>query len=242
MMQAAGVAALIVAHGSPSAPEGPEQVLRALGVSAAALLPGNWAVRGATLAAPGAIEAALGAFPAGARLLVYPHFMADGWFSTEELPRRLRRAGARDFEMLPAFGLDPAVHRLCLGLARAAVAGHPPGAAGLLLAAHGSPSDPRAAASARAVARFLEASGAFREVVVGFIDEAPWLSDAARIAAPAVCLPYFAGRAGHVETDVPEALAQAGFRGPLLEPAGTSPEVPAIIAAALSRAAARRAG
>jgi sirohydrochlorin ferrochelatase len=242
MTSAAEISALIVAHGSPSAPEGPERVLHALGDSVAELLPGGWAVHGATLAAPDAIETALGALPDGARLLVYPHFMADGWFSTEELPRRLRAAGAREFEVLPAFGLDPAVHRLSLGLGRSAVAGHPPGSVGLLLAAHGSPTDPRAAASARAAAGFLEASGAFREVAVGFVDESPFLRDAARMTAPAACLPYFAGKAGHVESDVPEALAEAGFPGPLLDPVGTAPEVPAIIAAALTRMAAKRAG
>ncbi|HSF95847.1 MAG TPA: CbiX/SirB N-terminal domain-containing protein, partial [Thermohalobaculum sp.] len=194
-----------------------------------------------TLAAPGALEAALGRLRSGARLLVFPHFMADGWFSTEELPRRLRKAGAGEFAILPAFGLDPAVHRLCLGLARDAVAAHAPGTAGLLLAAHGSPSDPRPAAAAYQAAKFLEASGTFREVRVGFIDEAPYLADAARMASPAVCLPYFAGRAGHVETDVPQALAKADFPGRLLQPVGFGPLVPGIIAAALARAATRRA-
>ena len=54
---------------------------------------------------------------------------------------------------------------------------------------------------------------------------------------PAICLPYFASRAGHVEVDVPGALAKAGFPGPLLAPIGADAEVPGIIAAALARAA-----
>ncbi|HUF86839.1 MAG TPA: CbiX/SirB N-terminal domain-containing protein, partial [Thermohalobaculum sp.] len=113
--------------------------------------------------------------------------------------------------------------------------------AALLVAAHGHPSDPRAAASARAAARHLAASGLFREVATGFVDEAPYLVEAARLAAPALCLPYFALSAGHVETDLPRALAEAGFPGPTLEPIGTDPEVPALIAAALARAAAGQA-
>jgi hypothetical protein len=155
MAQATGHAALIVAHGAPSAPEGPERVMRGLAGAVAALLPGGWAVRGATLAAPGAVAAALEALGAGGRLLVYPHFMADGWFSTEELPRRLRAAGARDFDILPAFGLDPAVPWLCLRRAGEAVraGGHGPGEVALLLAAHGSPSDPRPAAAALSIRR-----------------------------------------------------------------------------------------
>ena len=228
-----GHAALIVAHGAPLAPGGPERVMRALAVSVAALLPG-WVVRGATLAAPGAIKAALTDLPLGARLLVYPHFMADGWFTTDELPRRLGEAGAGMLDILPAFGLDPAVQQLCLLRAGEAARAekYPPGEAALLLAAHGSPSDPRPAA-ANAAVKFLNQSGRFREVRAGFVDEAPYLGDAARIDGPAICLPFFAGRAGHVEIDLSAALAEANFPGPMLAPIGADAAVPGIIAAAL---------
>ncbi len=234
--------ALIVAHGAPSAPEGPEQVLRDLATAVEALLPGPWAVRGATLATPGAVAAAVSDLPQTKRLLVFPHFMADGWFSTEELPRRLRDAGAGEFDILPAFGLDPAVLRLCLRRAEEAVLAerYAPGEAVLLLAAHGSPTDPRPAAVARAAARFLAESRMFREVRTGFVDQAPFLADAARIDRPALCLPFFASRAGHVKADLPEALAKAEFPGPTLAPIGADAEAPGIIAAALARNAARR--
>ena len=45
----------------------------------------------------------------------------------------------------------------------------------------------------------------------------------------------------HVEADLPEALAKAEFSGPMLAPIGADPAVPGIIAAALTRNAARRA-
>ncbi|MHA1529289.1 MAG: hypothetical protein ACTSVG_09720, partial [Alphaproteobacteria bacterium] len=133
--------ALIVAHGSPSSPEGPQRAICGLAAVAEALLPVGWAVRGATLAAPGAIAAAFSDLRSSGRLLVYPHFMTDGWFSTSELPRRLRATGAGGVDILPAFGLDPAVLRLCLRRAGEAVlaARYAPGEAALLLAAHGSP-------------------------------------------------------------------------------------------------------
>lgn len=216
--------------------------MRALAAEVAALLP-DWTVRGATLAAPGAIGAAVKDLPETGPLLVYPHFMADGWFTTEELPRRLDEAGAREFDILPAFGLDPAVLRLCLRRAEEAILAekHAPGQAALLLAAHGSPSDPRPAAAAAAAVSFLTRSGLFREVRAGFIDEAPFLADAARIDGPAICLPFFAGRAGHVETDLPDALAKANFPGPMLPPIGADTAVPGIIVAALAKHAARRA-
>jgi len=229
--------ALIVAHGAPSAPRETEIVLRDLAAATLALLPTGWAVRGTTLAAPGALAAAVKGLPEARRLLVYPHFMADGWFTNEELPRRLLGTGAEGVEILTPFGLDPAVLELCqrraAGAARAE--GFARGEAILLLAAHGSPADPRPAAAARTVARYLARSGAFREVRTGFIDQAPYLADAASIEHPALCLPFFASLAGHMETDVPQALAKARFSGPVLAPIGTDTEVPGIIAAALKR-------
>jgi sirohydrochlorin ferrochelatase len=234
-----GHAALIIAHGSPSAPDGPERVMRNLAVAVANLLPG-WAVRGATLAAPGAIAAVLDDLPAAGELLVYPHFMSDGWFTTEELPRRLDRAGAEDFNVLPAFGLDPAVFELCLRRAEEAILAekHTSATTAVLVAAHGSPTDRRPAAATAAAVQFLIRSGKFREVRAGFIDEAPFLADAARIQGPAICLPFFAGRAGHVEADVPAALAEAGFPGPMLAPIGIDAKVPGVVAAALEESAA----
>lgn len=225
--------ALIVAHGSPSDPAGPEGVIAELARSVSRRLDG-WPVAGATLAAPGALKAAIGEL-GGGPVLVYPHFMSDGWFVSDELPRRLAAAGSADHRLLPAFGMDPAVHRLCLERLAGEAVAHPPGSVAVVLAAHGSPSDPRPAAVARDAAGVIAASGLFREVRTGFVDEAPYLAEAARVMAPAFCLPFFAGRAGHVENDLPEALAQAQFPGPMLDPIGTDPAVPDIIASALRR-------
>ena len=90
-----------------------------------------------------------------------------------------------------------------------------------MLAAHGSPSNTKPAEAARAVAAAIEASGAFREVCTGFVDEPPYLADVARGVEPGVCLPFFAAENGHVREDLPEALAEAGFTGPLLPAIGT---------------------
>lgn len=207
-----------------------------LAEAVAARLGPGWAVRGATLAAPGALEQALSALPTDAPLLVHPHFMAEGWFTREALPERLRAAGAGDFQLLPAFGSHPGLPALALARARAALAetAHAERATGLLVAAHGHPSDPRAAAAARAFAAALAEAGNFREIAVGFIDEAPGLADAARaLAPPALCLPFFALTARHVAEDIPAALAEAGFEGPLLGPLGEGPGVEALVVDAL---------
>ncbi len=213
--------------------------MRALAQAVATQMPG-WSVAGATLAAPGALKAAVEGFGPGSNpepLLVYPHFMSDGWFVSDELPRRLAAAGSGAHRVVPAFGTDPAVQRLCLERVAEGAAAHPPGSVAVMLAAHGSPSDPRPAAAARAAAAVIAGSGRFREILTGFVDEAPYLAEAARVSAPALCLPFFAGRAGHVEGDLPKALAEADFPGSILDPIGTDPAAPEIIAAALMRAA-----
>ena len=59
--------------------------------------------------------------------------------------------------------------------------------------------------------------------------------DAARDLDRAISLPLFALRAEHVLDDLPQALDQAGFTGPRLDPVGLAPEVPAMIAASIAR-------
>jgi sirohydrochlorin ferrochelatase len=235
--------ALIVAHGSPSDPAPQEAAMQALAARTAAHLPG-WRVRGATLAAPGALEQALDGLD---HPRIHPFFMAEGWFTRVLLPRRLAAAGAsgaagapigRDgLQRTPAFGHAPGLPALCAAWTRQAAetAGIPPRRATLLLAAHGSRVSRASAEGARATAALLGRLAPFARVETGFIEEEPTLAAAARGLGPAaVCLPFFALRAGHVAEDVPQALAAAGFRGLLMPPVGEHPQVPALIAAALS--------
>jgi sirohydrochlorin ferrochelatase len=198
------------------------------------LTPG-WTVASATLAAEGSLEAAVKDHPGA---LVYPFFMAEGWFTRTTLPRRLAAAGGTGFRQLPCFGHAPELPRLT---ARAAIdgaeaAGLDPAQTSLLLAAHGSDVSRASADGARAMAALLGRLSPFRRVVTGFVEEEPFIADVAQGLAPAICLPFFALRAGHVAGDVPEALERAGFRGPLLPAIGEHAEVPQIIAAALARA------
>ncbi len=225
--------ALIVAHGSPVDPAPQEARLACLAAGVGALLP-EWRVRGATLAAPDALETALGGLHAPR---VLPFFMAEGWFTRTELPRRLASAGADAAPVLLAFGSDPGLPDLAarIALDAAVEAGIDPGATTLLLAAHGSQVSPASARATRAMAATLSARCDFARVAVGFVEEAPYLVDAARGLGQALCLPLFALRAGHVVDDMPEALGAAGFAGPLLPPIGEHAAVPALLAAALRR-------
>ncbi|WP_206456119.1 sirohydrochlorin chelatase [Aurantimonas marina] len=227
-------AALIVSHGSPSAPERPEAELTALADRVAARLPG-WAIRGATLAGRDTLKAALDTL-GNRQVSIYPLFMSDGWFVSRELPRRIGELRDGSFSMLSPLGLDPALHALCLDCVRRAASERDLSLeeTTILLAAHGSPSDPRPREAAEKAARFIAAAGLFREIRVGFVDEAPYLAEAAWLGGPALCLPFFAGRAGHVDVDLPRALAEVAFPGPILDPVGTRSEIAPIVAVALS--------
>ncbi|MCL7465506.1 CbiX/SirB N-terminal domain-containing protein [Phaeovulum sp. NW3] len=226
--------AIIVAHGSPSEPEPQEAALRALAADVGARLPG-WQIRGATLAADGSLAAALDGFD---RPLIYPFFMAEGWFTGKELPRRLGDLGAKAVQ-LPPFGVDPDLPALIarVTLQAAAEAGMAPQDTALILAAHGSKVARRSKDSSYAMAERLAEITPFPRIEVALIEEPPFLADVARDLGRGICLPFFALRAGHVEGDIPEAIAEAGFQGPCLKAIGEHPEVADLIAAALRRSA-----
>lgn len=225
--------ALIIAHGAPKDPMPQEAALKALAVRVAMWLPG-WQVRGATLAAPGALEAALSGLHAP---LIYPFFMAEGWFTRKALPKRLGAAGAGALCQMPAFGTDAGIPALMLeaALTAASAAGLEPHATTLLIAAHGSKGAPASYEITEKVAQILRQQRSFAHVTTGYIEQPPFLAERAAGLGPAICLPFFALRAGHVAEDLPEALAQAGFTGPLLPAIGENAQVARLIATVLAR-------
>jgi len=229
--------ALLVAHGSPADPVPQEAAMRALAVRVAMFCPG-WQIRGTTLAMPGALETAVAGFTsAGSAPLIYPFFMAEGWFTGTMLPRRLSACGGGALHQLAPFGTDPTLAAMMAKAAQsgATAAGLQPKQATLLIAAHGSKRSKPSADSTWAMVATLQETAGFARVTAGFVEQAPFLEDAARGGAPAVCLPFFALCAGHVGQDVPQALSAAGFRGAVLPPIGSAPGTAPLIAAALRR-------
>lgn len=215
-------AALIVAHGQPSDPRPAGAALEALAARVQALMPG-WSVGAATLAEEGAIARAVAGRSGG---VVFPMFMAGGWFTRVQIPKRLAEAEAVGWTVLEPFGCDPSVHDLCVASVREA------GADRVILAAHGSfkstvPSD----IAFHLADRIAAEAGVTAEV--GFIDQEPRL--ASLTGRSGVCLPFFAAEGGHVSDDIPQALAEAGFTGRILPPVGLAARVPGIIAAAIAR-------
>jgi sirohydrochlorin ferrochelatase len=224
--------AIIVSHGQPSEPEVAQDELARFAAEVAPHLPG-WRLQAATLAQPGALDAALAT--AGPAPVVYPLFMTEGWFTGENLRKRLGAApGAR---VLRPLGVSPELPALAADLlgAEIARAGWRAAETRLFVAGHGSGRSPNSARDTRAFAGALARHIALAEIRTGFVEEPPWLADAARdMGACSVCLPFFAARRGHVIDDIPEALDAAGFEGLRLAPIGLAPGVPALVARAIA--------
>jgi sirohydrochlorin ferrochelatase len=216
--------AVIVAHGQPSDPLPAARALEALAREVASHLPG-WHIGAATLAE----EGRLAAEAQGEGGVVFPLFMAGGWFTRVQIPARLRAADATGWHVLEPFGCLPAVHDLTVRIAREA------GASQVLLAAHGSFKSPVPSAIAGHVAARIAAEAGVA-AAAAFIDQTPTLAETSGYGEGAVCLPFFAMAGGHVADDIPAALAGSGFKGRLLPPVGLDPRMPALIAAALRTA------
>ncbi|MDQ2065998.1 cobalamin biosynthesis protein CbiX [Xinfangfangia sp. CPCC 101601] len=215
--------ALIVAHGQPSDPGPAARALEALAGRVAVDLPG-WQVAAATLAEPGRL-----AETAKGEGLLFPLFMASGWFTRKAIPARLAEAGAGDWQMLTPLGEMQSFQDLAVTVARES------GAARLVLAAHGSGKAPEPAAIADHVAGRISAEAGIA-AEARFIDHRPQLLEATGYGPDSACLPYFAMSGEHVERDIPDALARAGFQGRILPALGLDVRVPGLIAAALRAA------
>lgn len=225
-----GPVAVLVAHGSPSEPEPQERIMQALAGEVARHLPG-WHIDSGTLAARDAFEAL---FDRHDRPLVYPFFMARGWFTETHLVKRINGRAGR---IVPPTGVDPALPQLAARALESALQakGWKAEDTALLLAAHGSRTAPQSSESAWVTEQVLAHVLGFRTTRTGFIEQEPFLCDQAKGLGQAICLPFFALRAGHMLMDVPEALEAAGFSGPVLPPFVEFPDLPAMIADSLRR-------
>lgn len=223
-------AAIIVSHGQPGDPAPPEAELARFATRVAAHLPG-WQVASATLASPGALEAALSACPENP--LIYPMFMSQGWFTQTQLPRRI---GAHPVRITRPFGTDPGLPDMAATVLHEVLAQHGWRAQDtqIFLPGHGSGRSPNAARDTHAFATALAARIRVAELRVGFVEQAPYLAEMAQGLGPtSICLPFFAAKLGHVLDDIPTALETTGFKGLALDPIGCAPQVPQLVARAL---------
>ncbi len=219
--------ALIVAHGQPSNPAPAEAALARLAARAQAFLP-DIPISSATMANPGMLERAINRLPENER--VYPFFMVDGWFVKTALPKRLE-----DFPLhvMSPLGLDPALPDIAAKMAHQAIEqiGWTVRDAHILLAAHGSAHGNAAARSVRLFADHLAARLPRTGITIGFLEEEPFLAGvAAGLQTRSICMPFFAMQGDHVRDDIPSALSNAGFTGPVLPPFSEYDDVARLIA------------
>lgn len=153
----------------------------------------------------------------GYDLLVYPLFLADGYFTRKLLPRQLEEAGAfgrgRATCLLPPLGLDPALADLTLEEASAAAIsqGWATYRTNLVLLAHGSSNNPASRLATEQMAETLAARNVFSRVGTAFLEERPSLRDAvAPLTEPVVVVGLFAGEGMHGGDDAPQLVAEIG--------------------------------
>lgn len=190
-------------------------------------------VGSATLAAPGALEVAVEGLKPGA--VVYPVFMANGWFVRSQLPRRLARD---DLRITTPLGLEPGLPALAQVMITVAIgkAGWRTEDVSVLIAGHGSARTNYAAEATYAFSDALAPLLPACSLSVGFVEQTPTIAEAAVDLGPqTICLPFLARRGGHYREDVFEELANAGFRGEILDVIGNFPGIPALIAGRLNK-------
>ncbi len=225
--------AVIIAHGQPSAP-GPAEVSLAQFAARVDQLAKRVTVHSATLAAPHALETLLDRL--GSDCVIFPLFMAKGWFVTTALPRRI---GNRSVRILDPLGVDPMLPSLVattLGN-RINRQGWSADLTDLIIAAHGSGRSRDPSRVAREFADQLSAHLPLNTVRVGFVEEPPSICDAAQGAGPqSICLPFFACTGGHVLEDIPAELERARFKGALMPAVGELDTVQHRIAFQLDKA------
>ncbi len=191
----------------------------------------GWNIGSATLAAPGALATALS--DAGPLPIVYPLFMTDGWFIQTLLPKRI---GAHPVDILAPLGTEAALPDLVSSWLQSELsqAGWQSSETTLVIASHGSGRSQNSARDTNRFAQALTSRITFADTRTGYIEEAPYLSDAAKHAGhQSICLPFFAASGEHVQEDIPQALDQAEFTGLRLASIGTHPGIPALIANSL---------
>ena len=224
--------ALIVAHGQPSDPFPADQALAAYAAEVDALCDGV-TVHSATLAAPGVFEQRLSELTDDA--VIYPLFMAKGWFVTSALPKRL---AGRNLHILDPLGVDPDLPDLVAAALRDTLNENrwTPEETDLVLAAHGSGRSRNPSAVARTFVNDLAQHLTFKSMHLGFVEEPPSIAEAAAgLSTQALCLPYFACNGGHVLDDVPQELNAAAFKGQVTPVVGELPRIKNHVASTLSR-------
>lgn len=179
---------------------------------------------------------------AARRVLVYPLFVSSGYFTRDRLVQLLDEANRqrRVIRILPPLGHDPGLPDLVVAFARQAARenGFAPQMSTVICLAHGSRRNSASREATERLARGVESRAAFREVRTAFLEERPFLNQAAAaVSGPAVVVGIFSGEGLHGARDAPRLTAELGrtdivFAGVI----GNAPGIDDLIARSVTEA------
>ena len=149
------------------------------------------------------------------RILVYPMFMASGYFVDVKIPEELRNAGCDDIcEVMSPLGSDtdlPAV-MLARAVGVARKANLSPALTRLLVVGHGSQRGaPDSLRATQKFAALVRGRGVFKQVDIALLEEEPFVRDVLKVSQlPTVAVGYFYAPGLHAAEDVPKAISETG--------------------------------
>lgn len=170
-----------------------------------------------------------------AALVIYPFFMAEGYFVKSVLPERIADVDIGcPILICPPLGLNP---RLPILIAQAACdasqqANIVTETARLLVVGHGSKIGPASAQSTRYVADAVRLSkiAPFAEIDVAFLEEEPFLeAQLTHSQRPTLVSGFFNGDGLHAGEDVPNAIAATNASAIYAGPIGQHDEISDLI-------------
>ncbi len=150
------------------------------------------------------------------QILVVPYMMSDGFLAKQMIDKVKHiieeAAITKPVIGTSSVGTHPAIAAVVLKVASEATETHPlsPDALSLVIVAHGSRNAPQSRIGAEAHLQSLKVAARFKETVLGFIEEPPFVADVLKsVEGPAVVVGLFAAPGGHAIVDIAEVMQEA---------------------------------
>ncbi|NRG18210.1 hypothetical protein HPQ64_10955 [Rhizobiales bacterium] len=188
----------------------------------------DFEVRPAVLNGEPSLETVMARVGEDRGIVVYPHFLSDGYYVSKALPRRLENLGRSDARILTPLGLMAGLSGLVARNMRRELSSAqlPP----IVVVAHGSAMGKRPRKAAETFASSLGREMGQEGIPCLFLEEAPLFEEALPIiGANFAVVRYFAANGGHSEEDVANALKLQGHAGYLSPPVGLMPGVAELV-------------
>lgn len=150
------------------------------------------------------------------QIFIVPYMMSDGFLAKqmiEKAKHTIEEAGiTKPVIGTPSVGTHHSIVALVLKVATEATEVHQlsPDELSLVIIAHGSRNAPESRIGAEAHLQSIRDSTRFKETVLGFIEEPPFVANVLKsVEGPAVVVGLFAAPGGHAIVDIAEAMQEA---------------------------------